>query len=49
MSGGDGDNCISEVVACKEPADDGNSLLIASGTLAVDQDDTVHGMGLFLE
>ena len=49
MCGGDRDNSVGQVVACKEPTDDGNRLFIASGALAVDQDDAVHGMGLFLE
>ena len=49
MGGGDWDNGVCEVVACKEPADDGDSLFIATSALAVDQDDAVHGMGVFLE
>jgi hypothetical protein len=49
MRGGDRDNSVGQVVAGKEPTDDGNRLFIASGALAVDQDDAVHGMGLFLE
>jgi len=49
MCRGDADNGVRKVVACKEPADDGNSLLIASSSLAVDQDDAVHGMGLLLK
>lgn len=47
--GSDGDDGVSQVVAGKEPADDGNGLLIASGSLSIDQDDAVHAMDLFLE
>jgi len=44
----DRNNSVCKVIACKEPTNDGNSLLIASSALAVDQDDAVHGMGVSL-
>lgn len=47
--GGECDDGVGEVVACEEPAEDGDCLLIASSALAVDQDDAVHGMGVSLK
>ena len=49
MFGGEGDDGVCEVVACEEPANDGDRLFVATGALAVDQDDAVHGLGLLLK
>lgn len=38
----EGEDGISQIVSSQEPTDDGDGLLVAGVTLAIDEDDTIR-------